>query len=418
MSPSKKPESKEALRDSLRQQLVGDPSAGGGSQPDTLRSKPRARRSRGAEGGERTGRRMLSMQLAFGGPGLTRMAAFCRQLATLIDVGIPLLRSLNILSQRVEHPKLKRVVTDVARRVEEGSSFSDALAAHPDVFSPLVVNVARIGETGGILERSLNQLAEVMERRSDIRKRVAAAMAYPIAAIIVCGLSLMVILGFAIPVFQKIYTSAGVQLPGITRFVLRLSGIVQHYWWLIIIVIAAIVFGFRFLLKASPGVRRMWDLMKIKTPYLSRLSIQVNVTRTCRTLANLLRAGIPLLEALNVAADTSENVVVGEVLKAAHDNVEKGGQLEVPLRKSNVFPPLVVDMIAIGDEAGRLDVMFDKIAETYEADVNLTIRTMNAIIEPALILIMGSIVLVLALAVLLPYWKIGSAISGGGGPND
>jgi type IV pilus assembly protein PilC len=309
-------------------------------------------------------------------------------------------------------------VTDVARRVEEGSSFSDALAAHPTVFSPLVVNVARIGETGGILERSLNQLAEVMERRSDIRKRVAAAMAYPVAAIVVCGLALMVILGFAIPVFQKIYTSAGVQLPGITRFVLRLSGIVQHYWWLIIIVIVAIVFGFRFLLKASPGLRRMWDLMKIKTPYLSRLSIQVNVTRTCRTLANLLRAGIPLLEALNVAADTSENVVVGEVLKAAHDNVEKGGQLEVPLRKSNVFPPLVVDMIAIGDEAGRLDVMFDKIAETYEADVNLTIRTMNAIIEPGLILIMGSIVLVLALAVLLPYWKIGSAISGGGGGND
>jgi type IV pilus assembly protein PilC len=253
-----------------------------------------------------------------------------------------------------------------------------------------------------------------MERRSDIRKRVMAAAAYPAAALIVCGLVLMVILGFAIPVFGEIYKSNGnIELPAVTTFVLGLSKFVQGYWWLVILLVAGAVVGARFLLLTNPGIRRMWDLAKLKLPLIARLTVQVNVTRTARTLANLLRAGVPLLEALRIAADTSENVVVGEAMQRTHDNVEKGGQLELPLRESGVFPDLVVDMIAIGDEAGRLDVMFDRIAETYEGDVNLTIRTMNAILEPALILIMGTIVLVLALSVLMPYWKIGSVIAAG-----
>jgi type II secretory pathway component PulF len=416
MSPSKKPESKDVLRDSLRSKLMGE------AAPDTesadasaSRAKPRAaRRARTNEDEPATARGILSTRISFGGPGLTQMAAFCRQLATLIDVGIPLLRSLNLLAQRVEHPKLKKVVADVALRVEQGNSLSDALAAHPTVFSSLIVNVTRIGETGGILDRSLLQLADMMERRSEIRKRMAAAAAYPTAALIVCGLAILVILGFAIPVFKKIYESnPGVALPGVTRFVLGLSGFAQTFWWLIIIVVVAAVWAFRYLLRANPGVRRAWDALKLNAPLIRTLNIQVNVTRSARTLANLLRAGVPLLESLRVAADTSENVVVGDALHKAHDVVEKGGQLETPLRQSGVFPDLVVDMIAVGDEAGKLDVMFDKIAETYDADVNLSIRTMNAVLEPALILVMGAVVLVLALSVLLPYWRLGSVIAGG-----
>lgn len=415
MSPAKKQDSKDALRDSLRNKLMGEspevaPEEAGAAKPQPHRARPSQ-----PSGGAHV-QSALSTQVFFGNPGVAQMAAFCRQLATLIDVGIPLLRALTVLSQRVQHPRLKKVVADVARRVEQGSLFSEALAAHPTIFSPLVVNVTRIGETGGILERSLKQLADIMERRSDIRKRMAAAAAYPAAALVVCGVAVMVILGFAIPVFKKIYESApgGPQsLPAITQFVLGLSGFVQHFWWLIIIIVGGAVFGFTYALKASPSFRRLFDLIKLKFPIVRTLTVQVNVTRTTRTMSNLLRAGVPLLEALRVSADTSENVIVGEALQNAHKTVERGGQLEIPLRESGVFPDLVVDMIAIGDEAGRLDVMFDKIAEAYDADVNLSIRTMNAILEPALIVVMGTIVLVLALSVLLPYWKLGTVVAGG-----
>ena len=414
MSSAKKQDPKDALRDSLRTKLMGESPGVDAAVDEQPKIKPRAHRAHAAESaGKSNLGKVLHTQIFFGAPGITQMAAFCRQLATLIDVGIPLLRALTVLSQRIQHPRLKKVVSDVAKRVEQGNSFSDALAAHPETFSPLIVNVTRIGETGGILDRSLNQLAEVMERRSEIRKRIQAAAAYPAVALVVCGLAILVILGFAIPVFKHIYESAPggpKSLPGITQFVLGLSGFVQHYWILIIAVIAAIWWGFRYLLKASPALRRTFDLVKLKSPLIGSLNVQVNVTRTTRTLANLLRAGVPLLEALRVTADTSENIVVGEAIQKAHDTVERGGQLEGPLRESGVFPDLVVDMIAVGDEAGRLDMMFDKIAIAYDADVNLSIRKMNAVLEPALILIMGTVVLVLMLSVLLPYWKIGTVI--------
>lgn len=401
-SSTRKKESSD-LRDSLRTKIAGEGSpnpeaaAPGSTQP--IEDRPVLMSD------------VMRTRISFGSPGIAQMAAFCRQLATLVDVGIPLLRCLNILSQRVEHPKLKRTVADVARRVEEGTSFSNALAAHPDIFSKLMVNVVRIGETGGILERSLMHLADLMERRNEIRKRMKSAVAYPTMALIVCGFVIMIILGFAMPVFRKVYESTNVPLPAITRVVLGVSDFVHAFWWLIILVIVAIVWAVRFMLRNNEGFRRGWDRMKLRLPIIGPLNVQVNVTRTARTLSNLVRAGVPLLEAIAVTAETSENLIVGEMLQKTHDNLEKGGQLEKPLREADIFPDLVVDMIAIGDEAGRLEPMFEKIADTYDSSVNLTISTMNAILEPLLIIVMGVIVMVLALAVLLPYWKIGSVVA-------
>ncbi|HUT25908.1 MAG TPA: type II secretion system F family protein [Sumerlaeia bacterium] len=411
MTPSdKKRETKDALRDSLRSKLRGDspnPEDAASGPRKTLppADAPAGGAAKGGGGGGGGGGSLLRTQIAFGAPGLAQMTAFCRQLATLVDVGIPLVQSLSTLSRRIEHPKLKRVVGDVARRVEEGESFSQSLAAHPKVFSSLVVNVVRIGEQGGILEESLKYLAEIMERRYDLRRRVTAALAYPTAALIVCGVVVLIILGFAIPVFEEVYKE--VELPGITRVVLALSNFVQAAWWLIVAVVVALVFGLRRLVKSSSDARRMWDELILKMPIVSGLAVKINVTRTCRTLYNLLRAGIPLLEGLTITAETAENLVVAGMIRDTHDNLEKGGQIVDPLREAGIFPDLVIDMIAIGEETGRLDVMFEKIAETYDSDVNNSIRTLNAILEPALIIIMGTIILVLALAVLLPYWRLG-----------
>jgi len=403
MTPGEKQESKDALRDSLRSKLMnGDDST---TSPHT--QDPGTPQS--DDGPPHNVRQLMALKITMGGPGLAQMAAFCRQLATLVEVGIPLLRCLTILSERVEHPTLKKVVGDVARRVEEGSPFSEALASHPEVFSTLIVNVVRIGETGGILDRSLLHLADLMERRNDIRKRVTAAAAYPMAALVVCALALLVILGFAIPVFEKVYE--GMDLPGVTAFVLGVSSVVEHTWWLIIAVVVGLFFGIRYLLRTNPSLKRSWDMLKLKLPIIGTLNVEVNVTRTARTLSNLLRAGVPLLEALVVTSETSENLVVGDLMRQTHDTVEQGGQMEVPLREAGIFPALVVDMIAIGDEAGRLDEMLDKIAETYDSSVNLSIRTLNAVLEPALILFMGTVILVVALAVLLPYWQLGDALS-------
>ena len=404
MTPAENSNSKDNLRDSMRSKIRGGSPSPDRPTPETQAPRPRA--EGGGEGGA-----ILKSEIHFGNPGLAQMTAFCRQLATLVDVGIPLVQCLKTLSKRVEHPKLKRVVGEVARDVEEGNSFSKSLAKHPRIFSSLVVNVVRIGETGGILEGALKYLAEIMERRYEIRRRISSALAYPVAALIVCGIVILVILGFAMPVFKTVYDSNQVELPGITKFVLGLSGFVKIFWWLIILVAAAVWFALWQSIRSSEGVRRTWDAMCLKMPLVGGLAVKINVTRTARTMSNLLHAGIPLLEALTITAETSENVIVADMLRAVHDHIEKGGQIDRPFRDAAVFPDLVVDMIAIGDEANRLDVMFDKIAESYDSDVNNSIRTLNAILEPALIIVMGTIVLVLALAVLLPYWKLGKVVA-------
>jgi type IV pilus assembly protein PilC len=405
MTPTENPSSsKDNLRDSMRNKLRG-------GSPSPEQPTPHIPSPTSSSGGGDGGGSLLKSEIYFGNPGLAQIAAFCRQLATLVDVGIPLVQCLKTLSKRVEHPKLKKVVGEVARDVEEGNSFSKSLAKHPEIFSSLVVNVARIGETGGILESALKYLAEIMERRYEIRQRVRAALAYPVAALIVCGIVIMIILGFAMPVFQEVYKSNEVELPGLTKFVLGLSDFVQGWWWLIILAVAGGWFFIRQSIRSSEGVRRTWDALCLKLPIVSGLAVKVNVTRTARTMANLLQAGIPLLEALTITRETSENSVVADMLKAVHDHIEKGGQMDRPFRDAGVFPDLVVDMIAIGDEANRLDLMFEKIGESYDSDVNNSIRTLNAILEPLLIIVMGTIVLTLALAVLLPYWKLGKAIA-------
>jgi len=344
------------------------------------------------------------------GPNLRDLAVFCRQLATLLDVGIPLVRSLRILSDRAQHPKLRRVADAVAKDVEEGRRLSDAFAKHPGVFSALLVNVARVGEYGGILEPSLNRLADTMEQKLIIRRKITSAMMYPIAALVVAFCVLLLILTYAIPIFAEVYADApNAELPQITQNVIALSEFARNFWWLyipgiLLLVVLLYVFG------RMPAGKRIYDWLRLKTPIFGGINTKINVARVTRNLGNLLAAGIPLLEALTIVSRTSENVIVGDAIGRARDNVERGGKMDAPLRETRVFPPMVVDMLTIGDEAGALDTMLLKVADIYDSDVDAALKGLSSLVEPLLIVLLGGAVIFIALAVLLPYFSLASAV--------
>ncbi len=399
------------IRESLRQRMgadesdARDPEGGQRKNVQTLvpEDKPEPKKS---------GVEKINFNIALTGPGLVQMMAFCRQLSTLVEVGIPLVQSLGILADRVQHPKLRKVVRDVARRVEEGSSFTDALRAHPRIFSPLVINVVSVGESAGILEGALKYLADTMERKADLRRKVMGAAAYPAVALTVCLVVLIVVLNVSIPTFAEVYTQSGNadKLPQITQNMIALSEFVQAYWVPMIILLVVAIVGLRLCIRFIPAVRYAWDWLMLKMFIVKLVAVKANVARTTRTLSNLLHAGIPLLESLRITAESSENVVVAKALVETHNVIEGGGRIDEPLRKAKVFPDIVVDMVSIGDEAGRLDIMFEKIANTYDSDLDQTVRTLNALLEPVMIVIMGVIVLLVALSVLLPIWTMGDAI--------
>jgi type IV pilus assembly protein PilC len=353
---------------------------------------------------------ILAEPIALFGPKLQDVAIFCRQLATLLDVGIPLVRSLRILSERSQHPKLKRVAGQVAQDVEEGHRLSDALAKHRNVFSALLINVTRVGEAGGILEGSLNRLADTMEQKVEIRKKSVSACMYPAVALLVAAVVLIIILVKAIPVFASVYEdlpNAG--LPKITQRVIDASNFAKGYWMAAIPVFIVVLAGLWVWGKTTVG-RAVYDWLWLNVPIVGGINTKINVARSTRTLGNLLDAGIPLLEGLAIVSKTSENVHIGKALAKARDNVERGGKMDEPLRRAHVFPPMVVDMMTIGDEAGALDTMLLKIADIYDMDVDSSLRGLTSLIEPLLIVLLGGIVLIIALAVFMPYFGLARSV--------
>ena len=417
MSPSKKNSGPEQeASDKLRKAIVSKIQSAEKAEPKAERPKMPLSSREAADAGS-----VLTKRVALFGPRLRDMTMFCRQLSTLLDVGIPLLRSLKILSQRTQHPRLKRVVGQVADQVEQGNRLSAALAQHPRVFSPLFISVAQVGEAGGILEGSIRRLAEILESKMTIRRRILAACAYPFAAIAIACVILIGIMVFAVPKFREIYggkdATSPIQggMPGITKFLLDasdfFSNLVKNHWLLCIVLIAAIIVVLKMIARSGPG-KRFFDWCKLRLPVLSAVNAKIAIARTTRTLASLLGAGIPLLESLRVTSDSSENVHVAESIQRVHDTVEGGGKLEQQLRKeTHVFAPIVTDMIAIGDEGGALDTVLSKLADSYDEDVDSTLRGLSAIIEPVLIVLLGFVVVFIALALLLPYFRLAKSFA-------
>lgn len=338
------------------------------------------------------------------GGSLRTMSVFCRQLSTMLDVGIPLLRSLQILGQRTSNERLKPVLQDVAKKVEEGQPLSAAMYAHPKTFSSAFVSVVRVGESGGILENSLGRLADVLERRLEIRRRVLSAVMYPMMALLVELAVIVIVLTYALPRLVDAFPSEE-ELPVITQWVMGMSAWLQANWVYTVAGIAAVIVLF-VLWKSSTGGRAAWQRFILGVPIIGDINRKINVANFSRSLGSLVAAGVPLIDALGISADTSDNAVVRRTLHRVRDTVERGGKMDDPMRSEPIFEPMVVDMVMVGDESGALDTMLLKIADNYDSEVDNTLRLLTSILEPILIVIMGFAVGFIAIAVFVPYLSL------------
>lgn len=334
---------------------------------------------------------------------------FTRQLATLIDAGLPILRSLHILQEQVESQIFKDKIGQIAKDIESGGSLSDALAKHPKVFDSLYVNMVRAGEIGGVLEAVLNKIAEFLEKRQIIIGKVKSAMMYPLIVMILAISIVTFILLVIIPKFKEIFDQLGAELPFLTQLLVDLSYIIANRTIWVILAIAAVWFIFKKINQTKEG-KYFFDRLKLRLPVFGDLFRKIAITRFASTLATLITSGVPILQALDIVRETSGNEVLTRAMDTVYNSVKDGETIHEPLSKCKVFPPLVVHMVAVGEETGAIDQMLIKVAEAYEREVDDTVNALTSIIEPVLIVFLGAIVGVIVVALYLPLFNIPKVI--------
>lgn len=346
------------------------------------------------------------------------LAVFTRQLATLTDVGMPLLRGLRLLEEQAENPALKRVIMDVATNVESGGTLSEALAAHPRVFGPLYVNMVKAGEIGGILEVVLRRQAEFMEKAQKIKGRIKAAMVYPIAVLVAATGILSLMMFFIVPRFQLVFEGLleGRHMPAFTLLVMRISEAFKSHFLAVGLTVLALTVALQLLIRTRHG--RLWfDQFKLSLPVLGRITRKLALSRFARTFGTLLGSGVPILQALNIVRATAGNVIVGGVIAKVHDSVREGGTVAGPLKESRIFPAMVAGMVDVGEETGALPDLLLRIADTYDEEVDNAIGAATALLEPAMIIFLAVVVGSIVVAMFLPliYIILGDTDTVGGG---
>ena len=337
------------------------------------------------------------------------LAVFTRQFSVMIDAGLPLVQCLQILGEQQDHKGFQRIILQVREDVEAGSSLANALKKHPQAFNELYVNMVAAGEAGGILDTILQRLAVYIEKAARLRSQVRSALIYPAAVIAIAVIVVYVILWKVIPVFASLFVALGAELPLPTRIVVALSKFVGSFWWLILLAVVAAVFGVRRYYATEQG-RLVIDKMLLKTPILGMVLRKIAVARFCRTLGTLLSAGVPVLEALDITARTSGNAVIERAIFEVRKQVEEGKTVAEPLRTTNQFPPMVVQMINVGETTGAMDTMLAKIAEFYEEEVDVAVAGMMKLIEPIMIFFLGIVVGGIIISMYLPMFDLISKI--------
>lgn len=335
-----------------------------------------------------------------------------RQMATMISAGVPLIRSLNTLKLQSENPVLQEILEEVARDVESGSSFADALEKHGDVFGDIYINMVRAAEAGGILDDVLKQLASQQEKDASIRKKIKSASTYPTVLLVITFVAFFGLMLFVVPKIGQIIKDLGgadAELPTITQIMLGLSDFTISYWYLIVGAITAIVAAIRRYIKTEVGKKKFHKFL-LKVPVINTVITKVAVARFARTFSSLMSAGVNVLDSIRVTSSAIGNKVIEEELQKAADEVTAGKQFSEPLRNSTVFPPIVPQMLAIGEETGQTDTILIKIAEFYEEEVDALIDGIGSIIEPVMIVIMGSMVGLIAASVIGPISSISQNI--------
>jgi type IV pilus assembly protein PilC len=331
------------------------------------------------------------------------LTVFTRQLATLVNVGMPFLRGLRLLHEQEGSAALKSVIAEIARTVETGGTVSEALAAHPKVFSPLYINMVRAGEMGGVLEEVLRRQAEFMEKGMRIKSKVKAAMFYPAAVLLVAAGILTLLLVFVIPRFQSVFEGLvpGRSMPGFTLAVLQTSEFFKQHLLVLGLAVAAAVAVFELFVQTRAG-RRWYDGFKLAMPVVGNVVSKVSLAKFTRTLGTLLSSGVPILQALSIVKETAGNVVVSRMISRLHDNVKEGGTLAEPFKAAQLFPAMVGGMVEVGEQTGALPDMLMKIADTSDEDVDNAVTAMTSLLEPVMIIFLAVVVGSIVIAMFLP----------------
>jgi|SRR5436190_5120993 len=336
---------------------------------------------------------------------LVDLMLFSRQMYTLMKAGVPILRALAGLQESLSNPRLKTVVADLRASLDAGRELSAAMRRHSTVFSPFYVSLVRVGETTGQLEAVFLRLYEHLEFEKEVRDRIKSALRYPAFVVVAMVLALTIINIVVVPAFSKVFASFHADLPFVTRIVIAFSDFTVSYWPLMLILVAGTVAGFVFW-KATPKGRYQWDRIKLRIPIGGKIILKATLARFARSLALALKSGVPVVQALSTVAGVVENDFIGLRIEQMRDGVERGESVLRTAAVAGIFTPVVMQMIAVGDETGELDDLMQEVAGLYEREVDYEVKTLAAQIEPILIVFLGVMVLILALAVFLPMWDL------------
>jgi type IV pilus assembly protein PilC len=331
---------------------------------------------------------------------------FTRQFATMINAGLPLVKCLSILSEQTENAVLAGIVEDVQHEVEMGRSLSEALGKHPDTFKQLYTSMVRAGEIGGVLDDVLLRIANTLESEDDIRRKIKSAMTYPAAMLGISVILLLVMLIFVVPTFVKMFEQMGAKLPALTSLIVKMSRFMTSIFGVLTL---ALLVGGWFLFKKwtkGPSGRRKVDAVKLKLPVFGVLLHKMSMSRFSRTLGTLVSSGVPILQALEITADTVGNVLVAEAVENVRSGVKEGESIAHPLSQSAFFPPMVTQMLAIGEETGALDTMLNKVADFYDSEISSTVESLTSLLEPLMIVVLGGVVGTIVVALYLPIFSL------------
>jgi type IV pilus assembly protein PilC len=336
---------------------------------------------------------------------LSDLVIFTRQLATMIDAGLAMVQSLQALAEQTDNKVMRDVIKDITTRVEGGDGFSEALQKHPKAFSKLYFSMVSAGERGGLLAEILARLATYLENTSRLRKKVKSAMMYPVVVTVVAiGITIFLLVK-VVPVFSDIFTAMGGHLPAATQFLIDVSNLLQHHFLYFVLGGGTLVFGWLYYIKTPVG-RAFWDARRIKLPIFGQIAHKICLARFCRTMASLVRSGVPILEVLAIVQNTVGNVIMERAIKTAAIDIERGEGISDSLGKHPIFPTMIIRMITAGEQTGKIDAMLERVADFLDEEIENTLSGLTALIEPLLIVFLGVVVGGIVICMFLPIFKL------------
>jgi type IV pilus assembly protein PilC len=356
----------------------------------------------------------IEINITFGsGVSSKDLKAFTQQFATMIDAGLPLVQCLDILGTQSENKIFGKKLLEIKAMVEGGATFSDALAKYPAIFDTLFVNLVAAGEMGGILDTIMKRLADYIEKKERLQRKIKGAMAYPVGILIVSMIVVFILLKFVVPTFEKMFSDFGKgnALPRPTQIVIAISNSFADVWYLFILGIVAVVFAYKMFTRTAFG-REFMDRLFLNIPIIGPTLRKIAVARFTRTLGTLLSSGVPIIDALNTVAKAAGNVVVEKAVLFARDRISEGRNMSEPLQEAKIFPGMVVQMIAVGEQTGALDIMCNKIADFYDEEVDVAVAAMTSLLEPLMMVVIGGVVGGMVIAMYLPIFSIAGTVGG------